>query len=127
LFEYLCLDVFNNKSTYKGFDCYALVCLLSDVAYYPPAPYFEYLEAVPKVGDVVVLTDGGALPDSIKHWTLFLGDDTYLSKFGVTGYGSDSLLDIMDLDGMKHLYNSNTVYVARPKKNANSWGGFPKG
>jgi hypothetical protein len=64
------------------------------------------------------------LPRSIKHWVMYLGDDLYLSKFGRSGEGTESHVMVMNLEGMKFLYNCKKNYTAKPKLNAEAWDGF---
>lgn len=124
LMNYFNLDISHNEKEYKGFDCYAFASLVSNVKYYPLKPDFEYQDKLPSQGDIVVLSNGKNLPESIMHWAIFLGDNQYLSKFGRTGEGASSLLTIMDLEGMKKLYDCNLSFVAIPKQEAKSWEGY---
>lgn len=124
LLSYFNLDICHNLSLYKGFCCYAFISLIADVKYFPENPEFEYEKKEPVIGDVIVLAENDSLPNSIKHWALFLGDGYYLSKFGKSGYGTQSLLNIMSIDGMKTLYRSNCVFVAKPKTGAKKWDGY---
>lgn len=124
IMNYFNLDIPHNDQKYKGFDCYAFASLIVNVKYYPLSPDFEYQDKLPKTGDVVVLANGTDLPESIMHWAIFLGDNQYLSKFGRSGEGAESLLTIMDLEGMKMLYNCKLKYVALPKAKAKKWEGY---
>lgn len=124
IMNYFNLDIPHNDLKYKGFDCYAFASSIANVKYYPLSPDFEYQDKSPKIGDVVVLTNGNDLPESIKHWAIFLGDNQYLSKFGRSGEGTESLLTIMDLEGMKQLYDCKLDYVALPKAKAKKWEGY---
>lgn len=78
----------------------------------------------PIVGEIVVLANKNSLPDSIKHWAIYLGDNQYLSKFGRSGEGASSLITIMDLEGMIYLYESTLIYIAKPKSEAKPWEGY---
>jgi hypothetical protein len=124
LFDYFMLDVSHNESIYNGFDCYAFASSIGNVKYYPLSPGFDYKDAPPSIGDIVVLTNGSNLPESIMHWAIYLGDNQYLSKFGKTGEGTSSLITVMDLEGMKFLYESNLTFTAIPKTNAKAWEGY---
>jgi len=64
------------------------------------------------------------LPQSIKHWALYLGDDIYLSKFGRSGEGTQSLVEITNLDGMMALYDCQHVFIACPDSEAEPWDGY---
>lgn len=124
LFDYFKYDVENNLAIFKGFDCYALQSLLGNVKYYPLNPAWDYKETIPELGDFVVLTNSIKLPDSIKHWALYLGDDIYLSKFGRSGEGTQSQVTIMNLEGMKLLYDCKYIYTAYPQMDAEPWKGY---
>lgn len=124
LLDYLNLDIFHNQEKFKGFDCYAFVSFIANVIYYPKSPEFDYEDREPKAGEFIVLSDTPGLPESIKHWALYLGNGHYLSKFGLSGYGTQSTLEVMDLQGMKYLYQSNYLFVATPKTGASKWDGF---
>lgn len=124
LFDYFMLDVSHNEYLYKGFDCYAFASSIVNVKYHPLSPDFDYKVSPPSIGDIVVLSNGNNLPESIKHWAIFLGNNQYLSKFGRTGEGTSSLLTVMDLEGMKFLYESNLTFIATPKANAKVWEGY---
>lgn len=129
ILNYLKLDICHKLNDYKGFDCYAFICLLADVKYSPQNPEFDYEEfdynkTNPNDGDFIVLTSDDSIPNSIKHWALYLKDGLYLSKFGKSGEGFSCLLDVMDLKGMMTLYECKHTYIARPKDKANAWNGF---
>lgn len=124
LLDYLNLDIFHNQEKFKGFDCYAFVSFIANVKYYLKSPEFDYEDREPKAGEFTVLSNSPGLPESIKHWALYLEIGHYLSKFGLTGPGAQSLLEVMDLQGMKYLYQSNYLFVATPKPNAPKWDGF---
>lgn len=124
IFDYFMLDIYHFENKYKGFDCYAFASSIVDVKYYPQSPDFNYKERPPSVGEIVVLANKNNLPDSIKHWAIYLGDNQYLSKFGRSGEGASSLITIMDLNGMKYLYESTLTYVATPKTKAKPWDGY---
>ena len=124
LFDYFNFDVENNLDKYKGFDCYALQSLLGNVKFFPLNPSWDYKEANPNIGDVVILSTDKTLPNSIKHWTLYLGNDVYLSKFGKSGEGAQSQVTIMNLEGMKLLYDCKFSYSAYPKKDRELWDGY---
>jgi hypothetical protein len=124
LFDYFALDINNNLVAYKGFDCYALQSLLSDVKMYPPNPTWDYKDISPSLGDIIVLSTDKNIPDSIKHWALSLGEDLYLSKFGRSGEGADSQVTIMNLEGMTLLYECKCCYVVTPIENAEIWDGY---
>jgi hypothetical protein len=126
LFDYFNFDVEHNLEKYIGFDCYAFQSLIRNVVFFPPAPSWNYNKTEPNVGDVVVLTTDENLPDSIKHWATYLGEDLYLSKFGKSGEGSQSLVTIMNLEGMMLLYDCKFRYTANAKHKANPWNGFIK-
>lgn len=124
LFDYFMLDVSHNEYMYKGFDCYAFASSIVNVKYYPLSPDFDYKNAPPSIGEIIVLTNGSNLPESIMHWAIYLGDNQYLSKFGRTGEGTSSLITVMDLEGIKFLYESNLTFTATPKANAKAWEGY---
>jgi len=124
LLDYFKLDICHNLITYKGFDCYAFISLIANVKYFPKNPEFTYEEKEHSAGDIVVFAENNSLPDSIKHWAIYLGKGYYLSKFGRSGEGASSLLSVTDLEGMKFLYKSNSVFVANPKANARQWDGY---
>jgi len=120
LFDYFNLDL----SFYKGFDCYALQSLLSNVGMHLPSHPWDYEDISPSLGDIIVLSSNKDLAYSIKHWALSLGDDLYLSKFGRSGEGADAQVIIMNLEGMKLLYESSYCYIATPNTNAKIWDGY---
>lgn len=124
LFDYFNLDIKNNLFEYKGFDCYAFQSLLSDTKMYPPSPPWIYKDISPGLGDIIVLSTDKNIPDSIKHWALSLGEDLYLSKFGRSGEGADSQVTIMNLEGMKLLYECQCCYIASPTEDAEIWDGY---
>lgn len=126
LFDYFNFDVENNLDKFRGFDCYALQSLFGNVKFYPPNPSWDYKKTNPKLGNFVVLTTSEKLPDSIKHWAICLGEDFYLSKFGRSGEGAQSQVTIMNLEGMKLLYDCKLSYTAFPKDKAEPWSGFDK-
>lgn len=125
LFKYFKLDICHNTNNFKGFDCYAFISLIANVKYFPKSPEFTYEKKEPSVGDFIVLTVNDSLPDSIKHWALYLGNNRYLSKFGRSGEGAQSLLEIMDLKSMKTLYQCEFMFIAKPKIDAREWDGYP--
>ena len=124
LYDYFNFDVSHNEAKYKGFDCYAFVSFIGDIKYFPQKPSFEYIKREPVLGEFIVLANSSSLPESIRHWALYLGKGYYLSKFGISGFGTESLLNVMDLDGMKYLYQAEDLYVAAPFTNSKSWEGF---
>lgn len=124
LFDYFNFDIENNLNKYQGFDCYALQSLLRNVKFFPQKPSWDYKEANPNIGDVVILSTDEKLPDSIKHWAIYLGDDFYLSKFGKSGEGAQSQITIMNLEGMKLLYDCKFSFSAYPKKDKEAWNGY---
>ncbi len=125
LLDYFKLDILNNPDSYRRFDCYALNCLLANVKINDITPEFEYIKKNLEVGDFIVLVPNDhILPDSIKHWALYLEDNLYLSKFGKSGEGKQSHLAIMDLEGMMTLYKCDISYVAKPQNQAKPWDGF---
>ncbi len=124
ILEYFKLDIVHNDQKYFWFDCYAFISLITNVNYYPLKPDFEYLKRPPNVGEIVVLANGYSFPESIKHWAVFLGEDQYLTMFGQTGNGAESLLLCMDLNGMMHLCDCNLTFVAVPKNDARQWEGY---
>ncbi len=124
LLDYFRLDICHNTDSFIGFDCLDFVSLLADVKHCPENPEFEYFEQEPSMGDIIVLANNRKLPNSIKHWALYLGEDLYLSKFGRSGEGSQSFVDIMDLKGMMYLYDCEFLYLARPKVHAKPWNSF---
>ncbi|MBK8548124.1 MAG: hypothetical protein IPL63_12365 [Saprospiraceae bacterium] len=65
IMNYFNLDISHNEQKYKGFDCYAFASSIANVKYYPLSPDFEYQDKSPKIGDVVVITNGNDLPESI--------------------------------------------------------------
>lgn len=125
LLNYFKLDVCHNPMLFKGFDCYAFVSMIADVKYFKQNPAFDYIEGEPTNGDFVVLAQNASIPQSITHWALYLGNGYYLSKFGMSGMGTQSLVSVMNLKGMQILYESEYVYIARPKKSAEPWNGYP--
>jgi len=124
IYEYFMLDISHNESCFTGFDCYAFVSFLANAAYCPTSPPFDYSSVGPNAGDIVAISDGAGLPDSIKHWALCIGNDKYLSKFGSTGMGAQSLVEAMDLGGMKRLYSCSHCFVASLQNNASPWTGM---
>lgn len=124
LLEYLKFDIQHYTQAFQGFDCYAFVSLLSDVKFFPSSPEFNYEPNEPTIGDIIVLAKSKDLPDSIQHWVLYLGNDCYLSKFGKSDGTASSLLEVMNLDGMKYLYEASYHFVATPKPGARKWDGF---
>lgn len=124
LLEYFKYDIQRNTIQFKGFDCYALQSLLSNVKYCKENPPFDYRMSNPNPGDVVVLATDEGLPDSIKHWALYLGGDLYLSKFGRSGEGSESLVSVMTLKGMMLLYDCKLSFTATAKLDAAPWDGY---
>jgi hypothetical protein len=124
LLEYLILDVSHKGIEYQGFDCYAFVSYVYNIEYNTINPGFNFSLFPPQIGDVVVLCTSEFLPNDIRHWAIFLGDDIYLSKFGKSGYGAKAPIAIMDLFGMCYLYEANKVFVAKPEKKARKWRGF---
>ena len=75
LLDYFKLDVNLNPRKYRGFDCYAFICFLANINYFPRNPEFEYIEKIPNNGNFIILTNGRYLPNSIKHWALYLGEN----------------------------------------------------
>ncbi len=124
LCEYFTLDISHNESLYTGFDCYAFVSFLANTVYSPTSPPFDYSQVAPSTGDIVVISDGTNLPNSIKHWALCIGDDMYLSKLGKTGMGSQSLVEVLNLNDMKHLYKCTQYFVASLHNNTSPWSGI---
>lgn len=121
LLEYFRLDVCLNKFQYNNFDCLAFVSFLANAEFCCVSPPFEYELGDPGVGDIVAISDGTKLPNSIQHFALSLGDDKYISKFGRTEKGTQSLVEIMNLDGMKSLFDCSHVFVATLKTKTNPW------
>lgn len=123
LLNYFMLDVSHNYLDNIDFDCYAFISLVSNTGYNKLEPPFDYITEnfEPNIGDIVVLTNGQMLPNSILHWAIYLGDDQYISKFGQTGRGGEALVAIMKLEEMKRLYRCSNNYVAKRKKNAPQW------
>ena len=124
LCEYFMLDIPHNEQLYTGFDCYAFVSFLVNAVYCPKSPPFDYSQTVPTVGDIIAISDGTALPNSIKHWALCIGDDKYLSKFGRTGMGAQSIVEVINLNEMKKLYSCTQCFVASAHTNAAQWNGI---
>ena len=124
LLEYLKFDISHYPDSFYSFDCYAFVSLLSDVKFFPTSPEFNYEPKEPAIGDIVVLAKTEDLPHSIQHWAVYLGNDCYLSKFGKSDGTASSLLEVMNLDGMKYLYEAPYCFVATPQAGANKWDGF---
>jgi len=124
LFEYFSFDINNNLDTYKGFDCYALQSLLYNARLFPPNPPWNYSEKSPSLGNIIAISTDKNVPDSIKHWALSLGEDLYLSKFGRSGEGAESQVTIMNLEGMKLLYDCKYYFIATPNKDADLWDGY---
>ena len=124
LLTYFKLDICHYPQSFAGFDCYAFVSMLANVKYCKANPRFEYEERMPTEGDFVALSQDNTTIESIKHWALYLGKGYYLSKFGMSGLGTQSLISVMDLEGMHKLYESKHVLIARPKHGAEPWNGF---
>ncbi|MGI8788889.1 MAG: hypothetical protein ACR2HG_14195 [Pyrinomonadaceae bacterium] len=124
ILDYFNADVSHNPEKFRGFDCYAFVSLIANVKYFPLSPDFEYKKGNANVGDIVVLANKNNLPNAIMHWALVLGDNLFLSKFGRSGEGTQSLVEVMDLQGMMKLYNCELIYTAIPKFQASSWEGY---
>jgi hypothetical protein len=124
LLDYFNLDIPHNENDFVGFDCSAFVSSIANVNYNPENPEFSYHNNNPDIGEIVVLSDGGELPNSIKHWAIYLGNNQYLSKFGRTGEGAQSHISVMNLERMMNLYNCTESYVATPIENANPWVGY---
>jgi len=125
LLEYFTLDICHDVERFREFDCYAFASLLADVRYCRPCPPFDFSEVnTPRAGDIVAMSDGGTLPDSIQHWALCLADDLYLSKFGRSGCGADRFVHVTDLGTMMHLYDCTKKVLARPREGAGPWSGY---
>lgn len=124
LLDYFNLDIRHNEDNFVGFDCYAFASSIVNVNYNPKNPDFSYSNINPNIGDIIVLSDGSKLPNSIKHWAIYLGDNQYLSKFGRSGEGTQSLIAVMNLERMMNLYDCTERYVASPNKNAAIWDGY---
>lgn len=124
IFEYFMLDITHNESRFAGFDCYAFISFLANVAYCPASPPFEYSSVNPNSGDIVAISDGTTLPNAIKHWGLYIGDDKYLSKFGKTGMGAQSLVEVVSLSEMKRLYSCSHSFVANIHQKVSPWTGL---
>ena len=124
LLDYLKFDISHYPGCFHGFDCYAFVSLLSDVKFFPTSPEFNYESKEANIGDIIVLAKTQDLPHSIQHWAVYLGDDCYFSKFGKSDGTASSLLEIMNIDGMKYLYEAPYCFVATPQVGANKWDGF---
>jgi hypothetical protein len=124
LLEYFMLDISHNTLQFKGFDCYAFVSFLANASYCPASPPFDYLSSSPVSGDTIVISDGAQLPDAIKHWALCIGEDIYISKFGESGRDSQSLVELMDLREMMHLYSCSHSFVASLQGNSHPWSGL---
>ena len=105
----------------SGFDCHAFACFLFDLKCIPEAPCFTWSKREPNIGDVVSLSDDGFIPDSIKHWAIFLGGDLYLSKFGKSSGSKQPDVEVMDISGMHTLYGTSNLHVAIPSQNAPKW------
>lgn len=110
-------------SSSDGFDCHAFVCFLVDTICVPEAPKFSWSEMEPNIGDIVCLSAEGDLPNSIKHWAIFLGDDMYMSKFGESSGHTDSHVDIMNIENMHSLYQTKNMKVASALAGAEKWNG----
>ncbi len=124
LFDYFMLDISHNSSKYIGFDCYAFVSFLADATYCPESPPFEFSAVNPSTGDIVAISDSNQMPDAIKHWALCIGDDQYISKFGKTGKGAQSLVELMSMGEMKRLYSCSHNFVATLLDNSAPWDGL---
>jgi hypothetical protein len=123
LLEYFKLDMGNRLDNFIGFDCHAFVSFIKNTKCIPENPEFNFITEENEIDVAVVLSDNTKLPNSIKHWTIYLGDNLYLSKFGENTTGNHNQLAVMGLNGMYHLYNCNLQYTARIKENASKWDG----
>jgi hypothetical protein len=123
LLEYFKLDMGNRLDNFIGFDCHAFVCFINNTKCIPENPEFDFITEENEIDAVVVLSDNTELPNSIKHWTIYLGDNLYLSKFGENTKGNHSQLAVMRLNEMYYIYNCNLQYTARIKENASKWNG----
>lgn len=124
LLKYFLLEVPHFPNLYFEYDCYAFISVITDIEFNKLHPPFKYESRSLQLGDIVVLSSAGQLPNSIKHWAIFLGENLYLSKFGMSGHGASALVDVMDLKGMLDLYECNNIYVARSLPNAKPWSGL---
>jgi hypothetical protein len=115
------MDVCHDEAGYDGFDCYAFVSLLTNSLFRPADPPFQYEGRKPRPADVVVVANGSALPASIQHWALCLGEDLFISKFGKTGRGARALLETTDAAAMLSLYQCDRIMVAARRADAPAW------
>jgi hypothetical protein len=121
LLGYFMMDIVHNEDRYNGFDCQAFVSLLTNTEFRPEAPHFDYQQGNARAGDIVALSDGSALPGSIKHWALCVGENHFISKFGKTGNDTQALLETTDKQAMLSLYECSHVLIATRKSNARPW------
>ena len=112
------MDIGRNEAGYVGFDCYAFVSFLTNSAFRPENPPFEYHEGCARVGDIVAVANGPNLPDSIKHWAMCVGDDLFLSKFGKTRYGAQAFVETTQRQAMLSLYDCDRVLVMKKSVDA---------
>jgi hypothetical protein len=89
----------------------------------PETPCFTFFERKPDIGEIVSLIKGDGLPESIKHWALYLGEDLFLSKFGKSSGNTDAHIAVMDITGMHKLYNADYIFTATPSEDAPKWDG----
>ena len=123
LLSYFMMDIVHNERRYNGFDCHAFVSLLTNTEFRAAAPPFHYEQRNATAGDIVALSDGPALPNSIKHWALCVGDNHFISKFGRAGNGAQALLETTDQEAMLSLYECNRVLIATRRGDARPWDG----
>ncbi len=115
MFDYFAFNVKRRLD----FDCHALICLLANLKLNYLDPPWAFSEDDSQSGEFVMLAANRNLPHSIQHFALCLGKNMYLSKFGKTGQ-----VTLMNLEGMKFLYNCKISFLARPKPGAEPWDGF---
>lgn len=121
LLNYFMMDIAHNEAGYAGFDCYAFVSFLTNSAFRPESPPFEYVERHARAGEIIAVTNGPNLPESIKHWALCVGQDLFISKFGNTGDGAQALVETTGKQAMLSLYSCDRALVAKKKVDAPPW------
>ena len=120
LLGYFQMDMVHDDR-HRSFDCYAFVSFLTNSAFTPKAPPFEYEDRRPSVGEIVALTKDAELPDSIRHWALCVGEDLFVSKFGKSGDGAQALVEITNEQAMLALYDCGHALVANRTRGGAPW------
>ena len=123
LLRYFKLDIQKNLNLLKGFDCHAFVCFLINLKCVPESPCFTFYQREPEIGEVVALCNADKLPESIKHWAIYLGNNLYLSKFGKSTGKTDSHISVMNIRRMHELYETKFIHIATPLPGAEKWDG----